>query len=302
MKITKELENPLAVLPNLEFEELVALRDDLEKLINQKQQDGQEEMYANMLELARAAGFKSVEECVKLSHGESPSRKDKEVKPSPQHLSENVESAQTGNEKASLAIIDFETTGLSPNEGARATEIAAVIWQDGRIVRHYQSLLNAGVSVPYFITSLTGITNDMVRRAPSAAQVMCEVADFVGDLPLVAHNASFDRKFWDAELALIGRTRQQEFACSMLVARRIYPNSPNHKLGTLATFAKLPSTGKAHRAMADVELTAHLLCHMEATLAQRFQIPYISHELLRSLQKAKVSNIQTCLKKFMTSS
>ena len=164
-----------------------------------------------------------------------------------------------------LAVIDFETTGLSPNEGARATEIAAVVLQDGRIVRHYQSLMNAGVWIPSFITSLTGITNEMVRKAPAAAKVMGEVADFVGDLPLVAHNASFDRKFWDAELALVHRTCQQEFACTMLAARRVYPTAPNHKLGTLAAFARLPATGKAHRAMADAEMTAHLLNQMETT-------------------------------------
>lgn len=198
-----------------------------------------------------------------------------------------------------LAVIDFETTGLSPAQGARATEIAAVVLHDGHIVRHYQSIMNAGVWVPYFITDLTGITNEIVRRAPPAAKVMNEVADFVGDLPIVAHNASFDRKFWDAELALIRRTRQQEFACSMLAARRVYPSAPNHKLDTLATFAGLPSTGKAHRAQADAEMTANLLRHMEETLAQRFQIQQLSHALLRALQRAKASNIQICVSKFM---
>lgn len=198
-----------------------------------------------------------------------------------------------------LAIIDFETTGLSPNQGDRATEIAAIVLQNGKIERQYQSLMNAGVRVPRFITDLTGITNEMVRKAPSAAKVMHEVADFVGDLPLVAHNASFDRKFWEAELALIGRTCPQKFACSMLVARRLYPTSPNHKLGTLASFAKLPNTGKAHRAQADVEMTAHLLLHMQETLAQRFQIQTLSHALLCALQRAKASNIQPCLKKFI---
>ena len=200
-----------------------------------------------------------------------------------------------------LAIIDFETTGLSPNEGARATEIAAIILQGGRIVRRYQSLMNAGVRVPFFITDLTGITNRMVRNAPSAAKVMREVADFVGDYPLVAHNASFDRKFWDAELALVRRTRQQEFACTMLASRRVYPTAPNHKLGTLATFAHLPNTGKVHRAMADAELTAHLLNHMETTLAKQFQMSHISHPLLRALQRTKVSKVKSCIEKFKKS-
>ncbi|MEO5374830.1 MAG: 3'-5' exonuclease [Alphaproteobacteria bacterium] len=198
-----------------------------------------------------------------------------------------------------MAIIDFETTGLSPDEGARATEIAAIVVRDGRVDRQYQSLMNARVRVPPFITDLTGITNEMVRRAPPAAKVMQDVADFVGDIPLVAHNASFDRKFWDAELARIGRSRPQEFACTMLVARRIYPAAPNHKLETLSTFARLPSTGKAHRALADAETTVHLLRHMETTLAQRYQIQSLSHALLRALQRAKAANIEPCLKKFM---
>ncbi|MBF0141059.1 MAG: 3'-5' exonuclease [Magnetococcales bacterium] len=197
-----------------------------------------------------------------------------------------------------VAIIDFETTGLSPNTGERATEIAVIVMQDGRIVRVYQSLMNAGVSISPFITSLTGITNRMVQQAPPAARVMRDVADFVEDLPLVAHNASFDRKFWDAELARIGRIRPQEFACTMLTARRVYPASPNHKLGTLAAWMPLPDTGKSHRAMADAEMTAHLLRHMEATLRERFKIPHLPHALMRTLQRAKASDIRSCIERF----
>ena len=99
-----------------------------------------------------------------------------------------------------VAVIDFETTGLSPAQGKRATEIAAVIVEDGRIVDRYQSLMNTGVRIPAFIEALTGISNTMIRQAPPAAEVMHAVADFVGDYPLVAHNAAFDCKFWDAEL------------------------------------------------------------------------------------------------------
>ena len=98
-----------------------------------------------------------------------------------------------------VAVIDFETTGLSPDHGDRATEIAAVLLKDGEVIDRYQSLMNAGVRIPPFITELTGITDAMVRKAPPAAEVMRDVADFVGDTPLVAHNASFDRRFWDAD-------------------------------------------------------------------------------------------------------
>ena len=122
-----------------------------------------------------------------------------------------------------VAVIDFETTGLSPNEGARATEVAAVILKDGEVVDRYQSLMNAGVRISSFIESLTGITNTMIRSAPPAAAVMREVASFVGDIPLVAHNAAFDSHFWDAELDRIDQRRAQPFACSLLLSRRILP-------------------------------------------------------------------------------
>jgi DNA polymerase-3 subunit epsilon len=132
-----------------------------------------------------------------------------------------------------IAVIDFETTGMSPEMGDRATEVAVVMVSGGKIVDSFQSLMNAGAYINAFIEELTGISNAMIRQAPPAAQVMRELAAFVGDVPLVAHNASFDCRFLDAEWSRIGKRRLQEFACSMLLARRIYPDAPNHKLGSL---------------------------------------------------------------------
>lgn len=196
-----------------------------------------------------------------------------------------------------VAVIDFETTGLSPDHGDRATEIAAVIVQDGKVVDRYQSLMNAGVRIPPFIEVLTGISDAMIRKAPSAAEVMREVADFVGDTPLVAHNASFDRKFWDAELKRIRRSRRQEFACSMLVARRVLPQAPSHKLGVLVEFSKLPVTGRYHRALADAEMAASLLVHMEDELRRRYNIRDVSHELLREIQRVQKHQLDSCLER-----
>jgi DNA polymerase-3 subunit epsilon len=100
-----------------------------------------------------------------------------------------------------IAVIDFETTGITPSSHCRATEIAVVILERGQIVDRYQSLMNAGVRVPGFIEQLTGISNAMLRSAPPAERVMNEVNEFVGTTPLMAHNAAFDQKFWDFELA-----------------------------------------------------------------------------------------------------
>ncbi|WP_417662038.1 PolC-type DNA polymerase III [Pseudomonas sp.] len=196
-----------------------------------------------------------------------------------------------------IAVIDFETTGMSPAQQARATEIGVAIVQDGQIVARYQSLMNSGAWVPPFIQQLTGISNAMLRDAPPAAQVMNEVADFVGDIPLMAHNAAFDQKFWDAELALVRRKRVQPFACSLLLSRRLLPQAPSHKLGNLNRWAQLPSTGQAHRALADAEMAANLTCFMSALLRERHGINDISHELFCSLQKIPAAKMGLALER-----
>jgi len=200
-----------------------------------------------------------------------------------------------------VAVIDFETTGISPNSGARATEVAAVLVRDGRIVDSYQSLMHTGVWIPPFIEGLTGISNDMVRSAPAAAEVMLEVASFVGERPIVAHNVSFDRKFWESELAradVAGAPHGNQFVCSMLLARRVLPDAPNHKLGTLVDYAGLPVTGRYHRALADAEMTAALLLYMEAQLMQQFQLSEVGPGLLQRIQRVPKHQLRACVAKY----
>ena len=168
--------------------------------------------------------------------------------------------------------------------GDRATEVAIVMLEGDRVVDRFQSLMNAGVRVPGFITQLTGITNAMVAAAPPAAQVMAEASRFVGDAPMVAHNASFDRKFWEAELARAGLDATQPFACTVLLSRRLYPQAPSHRLGALADWHRLPRTGQAHRALADAEMAAALLARIRADLRERYAVPAPTHALLMALQ------------------
>ena len=198
-----------------------------------------------------------------------------------------VPAVSAGTEVAamdSVAVIDFETTGMSPEQGARATEIAVVLLRGGEVVDRYQSLMNTGAWVPPFIEELTGISNEMLEYAPSARRVMREAADFVGGAPMVAHNASFDRRFWEAELARAGRAGGNPFACTLLLSRRVYPEVPNHKLGTLARHLALPMTGRAHRAMADAEMAAGLWLGIRHALAQRYRLPDADHATLCALQ------------------
>ncbi|MCC2638910.1 MAG: polymerase subunit epsilon [Moraxellaceae bacterium] len=189
------------------------------------------------------------------------------------------------------AIIDFETNGLMPGQGGRALEVAAVIVEEGRIVDSWQSLMNPGVHVPAFITALTGITPAMVRAAPPPAEAMAGIAGFVGDTPLVAHNASFDRRFWQHELALIDQVAAQDFLCTVLISRRLYPWAPNHKLATLVELHALPEDGNYHRALADASMTAHLFLRMQRDLAALYAGEAVDADFLRQYQttvRAKV--------------
>ncbi len=194
-----------------------------------------------------------------------------------------------------VAVIDFETTGISPEQGARATEVAIVLVEQGRIVDRFQSLMNAGAPIPAFITQLTGISNAMVAAAPAAAEVMRQASRFVGDAPMVAHNASFDRKFWTGELARLGLPADQPFACTMLLSRRLYPQAPNHKLGTLVDYHHLPRTGVAHRALADAEMAAELLVRIQQDLQRRHHVPHVDHGLLMSLQQCQRQGVSALL-------
>ena len=184
-----------------------------------------------------------------------------------------------------IAVIDFETTGISPGQGARATEVAIVLLEQGQVVGRFQSIMKTGAWIPPFITQLTGITNAMVNAAPDAAQVMQDAARFVGDAPMVAHNAAFDSKFWQAELALAGLPAPQPFACTVLLSRRLYPQAPSHQLGTLVDYHGLPRTGQAHRALADAEMAAALLARMQHDLRTQWHVAEPSYALLQQVQR-----------------
>jgi DNA polymerase-3 subunit epsilon len=124
---------------------------------------------------------------------------------------------------------------------------------------------------------------------------MREVSDFVGGMPIVAHNAAFDAKFWDAELARIRRSRRQDFVCSLLLSRRLLPLAPSHKLGALVEYAQLPLAGRYHRALADAEMAASLLMRLEQELHLRHRVAQVSVDLLRRIQRTPKAQLQKCL-------
>jgi len=205
------------------------------------------------------------------------------------------------NPPATVAVIDFETTGMSPAQGARATEIAVVLVRDGRIVDRYASLMRSGAWVPPFIEQLTGISNRMLATAPPAGQVMHEVAEFTRGCAMVAHNASFDRGFWAHELALAGADDGSAgvggFGCTLLLSRRLWPEVPDHKLGTLARWHGIAPTGRAHRALADAEMAAELWLRIVDDVRRRYAAT-VPFGLLCALQRAPRQQLARAVERY----
>ncbi|MEH6586314.1 MAG: 3'-5' exonuclease [Halioglobus sp.] len=184
-----------------------------------------------------------------------------------------------------VIVLDFETTGLSPNAGDRAIEIGAVRIEDGKVTDRFQELMNPGRRVDSFIESYTGITNAMLADARPCGDVMTDFADFINGYNMVAHNASFDARFLDAELARISAGYSGQFACSMLAARRIYQQAPDHKLGTLVDYMNIPVEGVFHRALYDSEMTAKLWLAMLADVQQEYVLSTIDFRHMQKMAK-----------------
>lgn len=200
-------------------------------------------------------------------------------------------------EADSIVVVDFETTGLSPDYGDRTIEIGAVRLEKGQITDKFQSLMNPGIRIDSFIESFTGISNEMLDDAPPCKKVMTGFGKFLGNSHLVAHNASFDKRFLDSEMNLIRRKYRGEFICSMLVARRIYQDAPNHRLATLVAYKNIVNDGIYHRALADAEMTAHLWLGMLAEIEEHYGFDGISVELMQKLARTPKRKVDKFLTK-----
>ncbi len=193
-----------------------------------------------------------------------------------------------------VIVLDFETTGLSPNMGDRAIEIGAVKLVDGQVVDTFQQLMNPGFRVSSFIESYTGISNAMLASAPSCEQVMDEFKRFIGSDNLVAHNASFDKRFLDAELERLNTSYAGEFACSLLISRRLIQHAPTHKLGDLVRYTNIDHDGVFHRALADAEMTAKLWMLMVNDL-EHSGITSPTFSLMQTIAKTNKRSVEKLL-------
>lgn len=197
-----------------------------------------------------------------------------------------------------IVMLDFETTGLSPAMGDRITEVAALRIVDGQIVDRYVSLINCQTRIPAFITGLTGITQAMVDGAPPVSQVVPELLDFIGGDTLSAHNASFDEKFLCAEAERLGLApRHQGLVCSLKLSRRVFPNLPSYKLGTLSGQLGIRFRSAAHRAESDAEVAAQVLIHIGEHIGRTYGFSAVDPGLLLSVNKLAAAKVHQYLQK-----
>lgn len=197
-----------------------------------------------------------------------------------------------------VVMLDFETTGMTPTEGARVTEVAALRIVGDEIVARYVSLMNTDSYVPPFITQLTGITNAMLAKAPRAEEVIPALLDFIGTDALAAHNASFDEKFLLAESLRLGQpARHSGLICSVKLARRVFPGHASYSLGNISSALGIRFRGTAHRAEADAEVAAHLLMRSAKQLGEQYGLASISPALLEKINRTPAAKVASLLQK-----
>ncbi|MGV3540428.1 MAG: exonuclease domain-containing protein [Rufibacter sp.] len=154
------------------------------------------------------------------------------------------------------AIVDIETTGSQPAED-RITEIAIFIHDGNQVVDQFHSLINPGRSIPFFISQLTGITDEMVRDAPKFHEVAKQIVQITEGNVFVAHNVRFDYSFLKKEFADLGFTFQRKTLCTVRLSRKLMPGLPSYSLAKLCQSVGIPLQMR-HRAIGDAEATSVL--------------------------------------------
>ncbi|TXK46378.1 DNA polymerase III subunit epsilon [Pontibacter qinzhouensis] len=154
------------------------------------------------------------------------------------------------------AIVDIEATGGQPFQD-KITEIAIFIHDGQQIVDKYTTLINPQRPIPYFISNLTGITDEMVQEAPKFYEVAKEIVQFTEGKIFVAHNVRFDYSFLKKEFADLGYTFQRKTLCTVRLSRSLIPGLPSYSLGKLCKSIDI-ELQQRHRAIGDAEATAEL--------------------------------------------
>ncbi len=154
------------------------------------------------------------------------------------------------------AILDIETTGGSPKT-EKITEIAIFFHDGNEVVGEWCTLINPEKPIPYFITGLTGITNEMVSDAPRFFEVAKELVEKTENHILVGHNIQFDYSFIKSEYRRLGFDYQRDTLCTIKLTRKCFPGYPSYGLGKICKELGIEIRGR-HRAAGDALATVRL--------------------------------------------
>lgn len=154
-------------------------------------------------------------------------------------------------------IVDIETTGGTARSH-KIIEVAIVTFDGHQIVDTYSSLINPKKYIPPFITSLTGISNDMIESAPTFEEVADIILEKTADKIFVAHNVNFDYSFLKQEFGILGIKFERKKLCTVRLAKKIMPGFRSYGLGTLSSELKISNSAR-HRALGDAEATTEIL-------------------------------------------
>ena len=154
------------------------------------------------------------------------------------------------------AVIDIETTG-GQIQRDRITEIAIIIWDGKKIVDEFQTLINPERMIPYNITQLTGISDDMVQDSPKFYEVAKKVVELTKGTIFVAHNVGFDYKFIKEEFARLGFSYTRKQLCTVRLSRQAFPGRRSYSLDNMIKFLNIDVKNR-HRALDDAK--AALIC------------------------------------------
>jgi DNA polymerase III subunit alpha, Gram-positive type len=161
-----------------------------------------------------------------------------------------------------FVVFDLETTGAK-TPPCRITEIGAFKISGGKITDKFETLVNPEMFIPSFIVGLTGINNQMVKKAPKFWEVAEDFLNFIGDSVLVAHNAAFDLRFLNHEIDRIYEDYRvgNPHLCTVKLSRRLLPNIANHRLHTVADYYSIQIENR-HRAGGDALATAEVFINL----------------------------------------
>ncbi len=156
-----------------------------------------------------------------------------------------------------IVCFDIETTGLDKRTEA-ITEIGAVVLRNGEVVEQFSTFADPGRPLTTEITRLTGITDEMLKGAPSQEEAVNAFLDFVGDRPLAAHNAEFDMGFIGEACRRMGRPFENTSLDSLILAQNLLPDLGKYKLDIVAGHLNLPAFNH-HRAYDDAATVGYML-------------------------------------------